>query len=536
MEIEAKYSILDERTYRALEHLPHLAGFAVTEGETHHLHDEYLDTTAHHLLAAGYACRKRSEAGRFTLALKSLGTADGSVHRREEIKWATREDPGAAPGRWADNPLRDRLLDLIGERTLIPLFALEQERHLHLLRSDDGRVVAEFALDRVCVGAGEVSQRFIELEVELIKEGGEQDLNRIVTALGEIAGLAPQPTSKFERALAFVSRKTDVRDVRHHTICPDDTLGYAMGVILAPLFIRMQEHEQGTYAGEDPEELHDMRVATRRMRTALWIAKPYLDRKAIARVRKGLKKTAKVLGAVRDMDVFREKTEHYLASLGYEPVSLSPLMEIWNVEYTRRRNRMLAYLSSKRYARFKKDGWTQIQAGFPEIPEPHRLRDILPVIIRQRLDKVVARGAPIDQEDLTPEDYHRLRIDVKRLRYTLEFFREALEPEAGEAIEALKVLQDYFGDLQDAVVASAHIRAACDFGTWELPQQPDRHWVADDGDAASNDRREGLVRYYDARHGEIATLVDGAVEIWEQFEATGAPSIIESAAAALPAA
>lgn len=534
MEIEAKYSILDERTYGALKHLPQLAEFSVTEGETYHLHDVYLDTDDHRILAAGYACRQRLEAGRFTLTLKRLSTSQGSIHRREEIKWATHEAPGPDPSQWPENPVRGRVLALNGNRPLSPLFALDQDRHLHVLRSEDGRVVAELALDRVYIGADKASQHFLELEVELIGEGTEEDLDRIVAALGDVAGLAPQPTSKFERALAFASRKTAVRDTRNHRLSPDDTLGYAMGVILAPLFIRMQEHEQGTYTGEDAEELHDMRVATRRMRSALWIAKPYLDQEVIAPVREELKKTARVLGAVRDMDIFRQKTEDYLASTTDEAADLAPLVQIWNVEYARRRNEMLAYLSSKRYARFKRTGWAQIQGGFPEIPTPHVLREILPTIVTGRLDKVVKQGTAIGQRTLAIKKYHQLRIDVKRLRYTLEFFRDALGPEVNEAIEALKVLQDYFGDLQDAVVASSHIRAAGDFGTWEHPQQPNRLWTISRSDAIIPEKdHRGIARYLETRQKEIATLIDGAVEVWQDFEATGAPAAVMAAIAVM---
>jgi CHAD domain-containing protein len=277
-----------------------------------------------------------------------------------------------------------------------------------------------------------------------------------------------------------------------------------------------------------------MRVATRRMRTALWIAKPYLDRSVIAHVRKGLRKTARVLGAVRDMDVFREKTEGDLAASRVDRKDLTPLMSIWDVEHTRRRNDMLDYLSGKKYARFKETCWAQIQEGFPERPAPHVLRDILPKIVRQRLDKVIVRGDPIGQDDLTLKDYHRLRIDVKRLRYTLEFFRDLLGPEAAEAIEALKILQDYFGELQDAVVASGHIRAASHFGTWESPKQVHTLWKPRAGDIGlTTGSSDGMHAYLASREAEIKSYTAGAPDIWQRFQATDAPQKIRNAAAAL---
>ncbi len=68
-------------------------------------------------------------------------------------------------------------------------------------------------------------------------------------------------------------------------------------------------------------------------------------------------------GAVRDMDVFREKTMAYIAKRQVPLKEFAPLFRVWDVEYIGRRNDMLVHLSSKQYAKFKKAFWDHLRAG-----------------------------------------------------------------------------------------------------------------------------------------------------------------------------
>ncbi len=131
-------------------------------------------------------------------------------------------------------------------------------------------------------------------------------------------------------------------------------------------------------------------------------------------------------------------------------------------------------------------------------------------------------------------EYHALRIDLKRFRYTLEFFRDVLGPPAADAIEALKVLQDVLGDLQDARVAVDHLRSVIDFGTWEAPEQEHALWSAacvDSGAPAAPST--ALDDYLHAREAEIAELLRRVPESWETFRASGVLEAVREAAAAL---
>ncbi|MCU0519477.1 MAG: CHAD domain-containing protein [Anaerolineae bacterium] len=540
MEIEAKFSVLNEATFVALRSLVHLGEYDLTPGETIHLVDTYLDTSDGSIYGDGHAFRRRLQDGAALLSLKSLGTVVGGVHHREELEVREPEGlAGLAPCDWPEGPVRDEICAIAGDEPLEPLFTVEQERLLRHIVDASGARVADMALDSgvLTLAGGRGRQQFMELEIELSPRRTERDLDGLLVALATMPGLIPQPTSKFERGLAFASRG-GAEKPKSQKVRANDTFGRAMSRILTPLFLRMQDHEQGSYDGTDPEELHAMRVATRRMRTALWIAEPYLNLNALKRVTKGLSATANVLGAVRDMDVFREYTMAYMAEAGASPVDFALLFRVWDVEYIGRRNAMLEHLGSKSYAKFKKAFWDHLRVGMPERKAVHRVVELVPTIVRERITQVLDHGELLRSEGLPLATYHALRIDVKRLRYTLEFFRDILGSTAREAIAAMEGLQDFFGALQDARVAAAHLSAVIGFGTWEAPEQAHTLWspgmAASSALSASGGVSNGaLAAYLAAQRSRIDFLLSEAPTIWQGFLDAEVPRLVEEAVCAM---
>jgi CHAD domain-containing protein len=535
MEIEAKYSVLNAATRAKLRSLEQLAGYRLAAGETLHLYDRYFDTPDQRVLAGGLALRRRLENDRTVFSLKSVGGAEGSVHYRQEMEVEPAADsPELANEEWLPKAMRDRVAKMVGDQPLSCLIIIEQKRLQRPIIDEAGATIALMALDTVEIAHPEgPPQRFFELEIELARQRAEAELEPILAALKRLPGLVPQPTSKLERGLAFASRIRP-EGAANARVKADDTLGQAMSKILRPLFCRMQDHEQGSYAGVDTEELHDMRVATRRMRTAFWIAEPYIDVAALKKIRKGLAETADALGGVRDMDVFRTKTEAYLTQQGCELSAFARLFRVWDVEYIRRRNIMLAYLGSTSYARFKQRFWSALQDGLPDKKQPRRVAEVLPIVLEERLNTVLKDGSTVGRAGVSLASYHELRIDLKRLRYALEFFRDVLGPSSLEVIEALKLLQDVLGDLQDARVAVEHLHSVIDFGTWEAPEQEHALWSA-----VSVDESElvapspALEAYLHAREREIEELLVSVPEAWETFTASRVPQMVRDAVATL---
>jgi len=282
-------------------------------------------------------------------------------------------------------------------------------------------------------------------------------------------------------------------------------------------------HEPGTQMGQVAEELHDMRVATRRMRAALRVFGDYLDKKKWASFEKDLRRTGRVLGEVRDLDVFWEKTQLYQDTLPPERKDeLSALQIVWQAERDRAREGLLAYLASQRYRKFK-DSFSEFlatrEAGAAPIfgkagePQPRLLRHVAPVILYRQLAAMRAFDEWTIGSDVPLLRLHQLRIASKGLRYSLEFLEEVLGPESKQLVKELKKLQDHLGNLQDAVVASNLLRDFLTWGTWghsrskKSPPLPIAPVVA-----------PGVATYLAARQAELQELPATFPQVWARIQ------------------
>ena len=322
---------------------------------------------------------------------------------------------------------------------------------------------------------------------------------------------------------------------QHPDLYPDDTMGEAARKILGFHFQHVLFHEPGTRAGEDPEELHDMRVASRRMRAAFRVFSAYVDHKAVKPMRKGAQRICASLGSVRDLDVFWGKTEAYMEGLSSERRrDMLPLREAWEAERERAREEMLAFLDGERYRRFVDGSAELLQTAEPwDVPGltkdgdavPRRLRHVVPTVIYARAGDVLAYDEWVTGPKVSLKGLHRLRIAGKRLRYTLEFFEEVLAPQTSDLIKEVKKLQDHLGDLQDAVVASELLRDFLTWGTWggrgdgKKSRMPAEPVVA-----------PGVAIYMADKQAELQQLLMTFPKIWAYF---GSPEFKQTVAVAV---
>jgi triphosphatase len=218
--------------------------------------------------------------------------------------------------------------------------------------------------------------------------------------------------------------------------------------ILRRHFATMLAHEPGVRLGEDPEELHDMRVATRRLRAALKLYKEFLPKRA-ERYERDLRHFAGSLGEVRDLDVHLERLAGEASRYG------RVLQEIVAALEERRagaRRRMLETLDSSRYERFVASFSGTLRRGRSPAPTGPIL-EVAPGLVRRR-HKKVRKGVEALTWDSPPEDFHDLRKKGKRLRYALEPLRGIYGKPAEGMVGLLKSIQDDLGDNQDLIVAA----------------------------------------------------------------------------------
>jgi CHAD domain-containing protein len=213
------------------------------------------------------------------------------------------------------------------------------------------------------------------------------------------------------------------------------------------------------------------------------------------------------------MDVFIEKANYYMEELSPEQRSgLGMLVEAWQAQRETAREAMLAHLSSPEYATFKRKFNVFVQTPgkgirllSPECPVPPLARDAAPVLIYSRLAAVRAYDQLL--ESATLEQLHALRIEFKKLRYAVEFFREILGKEAKQVIGVLKTMQDHLGDLNDAQVATqllSDFLGHMEFSHLDLPLSERRN-------------PEPVVVYLAAKHAERHRLMRTFPEAWAQF-------------------
>jgi CHAD domain-containing protein len=298
-------------------------------------------------------------------------------------------------------------------------------------------------------------------------------------------------------------------------ILPSDTMTEAAAKTLAFHLAKMLEHEEGTRLGEDPEELHDMRVSTRRMRMALRVFADYLDPEVMRPVLKGLRRTGRTLGNVRDLDVFNEKTQVYLDGLPDEHAGdLDGLLVAWKSERDKQREVLVEYLDSKRYRRFVErtqellDGPVEALAPTNIVaPRPQRVAQVLPGVLYKDMAVVWAFEGQLGGLETPLPRFHALRKACKGLRYTLEFFEDVLGSGARPLIKRVKGLQDHLGDLQDAVVTCGVLRDYITWGTW-------RHESHDLPGPLEIIVAPGAARYMAARQEEMERLVLTFPDAW----------------------
>jgi CHAD domain-containing protein len=323
------------------------------------------------------------------------------------------------------------------------------------------------------------------------------------------------------------------------TVSVEDSMAGAARKVLNNHFRIMQEHEHGTKVGRDIEELHDMRVAAMRIKAAFDIFAPYLNMKKMTPHLKNVRRTRRKLGYVRDMDVFLQNLGSYCGQLPDEGrEGLRDMMDAIEIERAKKRGEMLVYLDGENYGRFKKrfnkalgkdDLWDMDTLGTDGNPLPHRVRDTLPVLVYGQFSALLAYDEFVsgDPHEIPVELLHRLRIDVKIMRYTLEFFRDVLEKDAKPLIRNLKDLQDNLGDMHDASVAVELLQGYEETGRWGAKEADPAG--LEDAVASS----EAITSLVIAKHEEIAGQRALFPEKWNAVKGTGFGGNLASAIAGL---
>ena len=325
--------------------------------------------------------------------------------------------------------------------TLVPVARLRTRREGIQARG------AEIVDDSVAVLEGQrVSRRFREVEVELL-DGDERTLRQLEKELrraGAHATGALQP--KLYRALDLAG----TMETRAST--KDTPPGEALGIAFENEYRALLTHDPGTRRGDDPEDLHQLRVATRRLRAFLRAARPLLEPEWAEPLREELGWLGGHLGPARDLDVMLIRFRDEVAALAGDADAAAGLIETLEHERAAAYADVAETLGSERY--YALLDRLEAAAAPPLTGDDTSLAKIFKREAK-RMRKTFAELGDHPEDDAL----HASRIAVKRARYAADLAAHELGKGGERFVAVAKQLQDILGDHQDAVVAQERIRA-----------------------------------------------------------------------------
>ena len=430
--------------------MPEFAGLAdglvALPSEPELLSTVYFDTDDLRLARWGASLRHRLGQG---WTVKLPPDADGDLLVRPEITFAggPRRPPAGAA---------DVVRAFTRSKNLHPQTRLRTTRRRTELRDDEGRVVADVFEDDVAVTrGGELAGEFREIEVELRGRGRPSFLDALVARLGDAGADGADPTPKYIRSLGprELAPEVTVGELRE-----DATAGDVVQRAIASSVVRLIVHDPVVRLGEDPEGVHQTRVATRRLRSDLRAFRSFVEPGRAAALRDELRWLGGILGQVRDRDVLLERMRRQAAALPREHAAgAATLIATLEAERDAAHASLLAALRDPRYLDLLDALVAEANAPslLPEADQP--AVDVVRAIVRRPWRSLARRAASLDAS-ATDAELHDLRIRAKRTRYAAE----AVAPVAGRPAKAFAraaaELQRVLGELNDAVVAEHRLR------------------------------------------------------------------------------
>ena len=444
--------------------------------DEHRLETVYYDTPD--LRLARWDCNLRLRQGEgWTLKLPT--TSEGPTLTRRELEF-----PGTG-GRPPEAAVA-LVITYVRRSTLVPVASLSTLRRRVQLKNREGAVLAEVVDDDVSVIQGlRVQSRFREVEVELRDPSAERLLEPILARLRGAGAGDEDQASKLVRALG--ARATAAPEVDPIPVSSASTAGELARHIIAISVASLMRHDPGVRLGDDPEDVHRARVATRRLRSQLRTFRPMLDGEWANALRDDLRRLGAGLGSVRERQVMSKRLRSRTTALIEDDGSVvAELADELQAESEEARARLVLDMRADRYIDLIERLVEASRAPALTATALQPAATAVPALARRdwkRLQEAVTRlpDSPGDAE------LHQIRILAKRVRYAAEAGAPIVGKVAARFADSAAALQDVLGDHQDSVTAQRWLRVA--------GQQGQRAFVAGElcaveRDAAANDRAE----------------------------------------------
>ena len=439
-----------EGSAASIRRSPLLSALRQGPGARRHLLTVYYDTPSLALARQGVSLRVRHADGRRVQGVKLPGNGHGLVRSRPEIET---EIEGDSPDldRIPDEEVRRKLSEAAAGESLTQAFVSEIGRTTWPVRLGDSEI--EVALDEGEIRAGaDRSVPVSEVELEL-KSGRADKLIELALALGRSVPISVERSSKAARGLALVTG-LGAQPARAAAVqlVPEITVRDAFLALARSCLAQLGANEAAVMAG-DPEGVHQMRVAARRLRALLSSFRELLSIRFAEELQAELRWLMQALGPARDLDVFMAETLEPLLRSSPDEKDIAALFEAAQRRAGSAHEDARAAIATPRYTeflltadlRFSSGDWATQESDIDQAMEP-----LARGMLRRRCRQLVRLAQRRDPGRL--EDFHQIRIAAKKLRYAGEFFRSLYSRKLTRRYLArLSRLQDRLGGLNDAV-------------------------------------------------------------------------------------
>jgi CHAD domain-containing protein len=409
-------------------------------------HFQYYDTFDWLLYQDGYVLLREGET---KYALTSV--------KHETIESSCTIERQQPPRFWWDFPEGDvkrHLADIISVRALLPLAEAHKESQTLRILNDDEKTILRLEVSSFT----EQQHNLLLNRFTVIPVKGYHNQFESFLAFASDYGIKPESNegNLFLRALdANGRRPLDYSSKMRVKLPEDDFAKDALKKLLNELLATIKRNEPGIIDDSDTEFLHDFRVALRRTRVILSEFKHVFPKEQINYFRDSFRELGHSTNWLRDLDVYLRRQEQITGLL---PPSLQDglkrLFKSLKLKRHQAQIKIATHLQSEDYKTLMRE-WDVFLNETPDIcaPESHiQIKDLAQEKIWRRYHKIRKAGREIDDTS-TDEQYHRIRINCKKLRYLLEFFRSLFpEDDMIYLIRQLKKLQDNLGDYHDMAV------------------------------------------------------------------------------------
>ncbi|MGJ5177174.1 CHAD domain-containing protein [Bradyrhizobium oligotrophicum] len=433
-----------------------ITAHARNRGTRKHLKSIYYDTPKRTLWKHGLTLRVRQSGSRFIQTVKTQ-TSDDPLKRGE---WEASVPSLAPDPTLAMTLIPEDLRAELDTHRLEAVFSADVHRHARLLDLPQGTV--EIAFDSGVIKAGEQTEIVSEIELEL-KSGHPAAVYDIALRLAEHGAVRPSIRTKSARGFDLAAGAAPgAEKPRRPQLDPAVSLDEAFAVILQSSLHHLLQAIPAAEDGRNPEGVHQLRVALRRLRAALHLMQPVETSAALDGLVAEARWLAQNLSAARDLDVFLTGTLPEIAEACPTVAGFDTLRALAE------RQRELAYrklrlaLAERRCATFVLGlgAWIETR-GWRNDVSPETLgklaapaRDFAGHILAERHQKVLKRGRHFKKQP--PERRHRLRLALKKLRYSTDFLLPlygASKP-AKKYARTLAGLQEQLGYYNDMAVTA----------------------------------------------------------------------------------